>query len=141
VYKTTARNLDHIRDHFTFSTESILTYQLGSVGIQAEPVFPLFPSHDDLKRQEQRLLKMQQLCLLFQERITALEATLAKDPFSSTSNSNTTTSSTHLEEPNHASLMICIGGSETFSRIRIVVQLLQLDVWLLFLLYTEDIVK
>jgi hypothetical protein len=76
VYKTTATHLDSIRNYFTFDSEAILTYRVGCYDQMATKIIypnPLLPTSQDYQRQEATLTKVQQLCLLFKEKLESLE--------------------------------------------------------------------
>jgi len=79
VYKTTASHLDYIRDYFTFDSDALLTYKLGSYQQIVAPIsFPnlQLPTNQDYQRQEAKLSKMQHVLLLFKERLANLESIL-----------------------------------------------------------------
>jgi len=80
AYKTTASNLDSVRDLFTFDSDMIVTFQIGSyqqiaTSISLNPP-PVIPTIQDYQRQEAKLLKIEQMMLFFKEHISSLEVKL-----------------------------------------------------------------
>jgi len=74
VYQTTNPQIDYIRNYFAFDLNAILSYKTGSYNqISSRPSIETSPSSRDFQRQETQLTKVQQMLLLFCEKLDSLE--------------------------------------------------------------------
>eukprot|EP01102_Stenamoeba_stenopodia_P004050 TRINITY_DN14203_c0_g1_i1.p1 TRINITY_DN14203_c0_g1~~TRINITY_DN14203_c0_g1_i1.p1 ORF type:complete len:332 (-),score=86.42 TRINITY_DN14203_c0_g1_i1:173-1168(-) len=109
LYKTTARHLDHIREMFTFDVDAIKSYKLGScpsISEYGSTPSAVIPSAQHMQQMEEKLVKMQHLLLLFNEKMTSIEKYLGENvtspstftqppaPTASTTSTSTTTTTT-----------------------------------------------
>eukprot|EP00762_Andalucia_godoyi_P000477 ANDGO_03088.mRNA.1 Kinetochore protein mis18 len=85
-YKTTDAAMDPWRGKFALSTKSISSYQLGK---GSQGIDQLFSTYHSLSRVSEDLLKVQQMLILFSERIQALEQAAAVVPSSSSATGKT----------------------------------------------------
>jgi len=79
VYQTTNSNIDFIRNYFAFDLNAIFSYKAGSYNqISSRSSCETLPSSRDFQRQETQLTKVQQMLVLFCEKLDTLEAASAE---------------------------------------------------------------